>query len=234
MINTIAFDADDTLWHNEVHYRHTEEKFARLLEAYLHPDKIGERLLQTEIRNIPYYGYGIKSFTLSMIETAIQVSKGQITSLEIQQIIDLAKEMIDTETTLIDGTADAVSQLANGRHLMLVTKGDLLDQERKLARSGLAQYFNDIEIVSEKTPETYRTLLQKYRIRPEQFLMVGNSLKSDVLPVLEIGGRAVYVPYHITWDHEKVADHDHEQYDYYRLDELGQLPALINRIEVGT
>ncbi|MBN1318962.1 MAG: HAD family hydrolase [Anaerolineales bacterium] len=231
MIDIIAFDADDTLWHNEILYRHTQEQMGKLLSTYIPPDQIEELLFQTEMRNLPFYGYGIKSFTLSMIETAIKVSDGQVTAQEIRQILDLAKEMISSEVTLIDGASHAVSSLANGRRLMLVTKGDLLDQERKLARSGLAQYFDDIEIVSEKTSETYHRLLHKYGIQPEQFLMVGNSLKSDVLPVLEIGGIAVYVPYHITWDHEKVADADHNHHDYFTLDELGKLPALIHQIE---
>ncbi|MBN1877762.1 MAG: HAD family hydrolase [Anaerolineae bacterium] len=227
MFDIIAFDADDTLWHNESLYTATQTKLEQLLAPYLNGEDVGQRLYAMETRNIPYFGYGIKSFTLSMIETAIALTEGRVMSEDIQQVITFAKEMLDTPTQLLDGVHDVVAQLSKSHALMLITKGDLLDQQRKLDRSGLSDYFSHVEIVSEKAEATYQTLLAHYKLEASRFLMVGNSLKSDVLPVVAVGGRAVYVPYHTTWEHERVSPDAVQQSRYFELAHIGLLPDLI-------
>lgn len=231
MFDLIAFDADDTLWHNESLYTATQTSLAQLLAPYLNGVDVGARLYETETRNIPYFGYGIKSFTLSMIETAIALTDGRVTSADIQQIIAFAKAMIDTPTQLLEGVKEVVTQVAASHTLMLITKGDLLDQQRKLDRSGLADYFAHIEIVAEKTEATYRALLAHYKVDAARFLMIGNSLKSDVLPVVAIGGQAVYVPYHTTWQHERVDPAVAQQSHYFELAHLSELPALVATLQ---
>ncbi len=229
MVEMIAFDADDTLWHSEILYVSAQDKLKQLLSAY-HPAKwVEEKLYQTEVRNLQHFGYGIKAFTLSMVETAVELTEGQIRGAEIGQIIEWGKTMLQADIQLLDGVAETVAALAERYPLMLITKGDLLDQQAKIARSGLAHYFQHVEIVSEKTPDIYRSLLARYNLAPQQFLMVGNSLKSDVLPVLAIGGQAVYVPYQFTWAHETAAAPG-GQADYFQLEHLGQLPALLEKL----
>ena len=223
----IAFDADDTLWHNENIYLNTHEKFKQLLRSYHNEEWIQQRLNETEIRNLQHFGYGIKGFTLSMIETAIELSEGRVTGNEIQAIIEFGKEMLRAPVELLDGVAVTIAQLAVSHQLMLITKGDLLDQESKIARSGLGDYFSHIEVVSEKSVETYQRLAAKHGIAPERFLMVGNSLKSDILPVLAMGGQAVYIPYQTTWVHERVADEDLATKQYTTIQHISQLPALL-------
>lgn len=230
MIEVIAFDADDTLWHNESLYSLTQEQFAALLTPYCDPGTVEQRLYQTEMRNLQYYGYGIKSFTLSMIETAIDLSAGQIRGSEIQQIIDFARRMLREPIQLLPGVAETVAALAETYRLMVITKGDLFDQESKVARSGLGDRFFAVEVVSVKNAEVYRALLDKHEIAPEHFLMVGNSLPSDVLPVAEIGGQAVHVPYHITWQHEAGAVDAVTRQNYIELEDIRQLPALLRRL----
>ena len=234
MLNIIAFDADDTLWHNESLYQHTQARLQGLLTGYVTEETVSERLYQIESRNLEYYGYGIKSFTLSMIETAIEVTEGKITGGDIQKILDFAKEMLATPIQLLDHVEEIVSALASTYRLMIITKGDLFDQETKIARSGLADFFTHIEIVSEKTADTYQALLDKHNIDPKHFLMVGNSVKSDILPVVAIGGQAVHIPYHTTWQHE-VVDSAHlvAQNGYYELEDLEQLPRLLEQIATG-
>jgi putative hydrolase of the HAD superfamily len=207
-ISVIAFDADDTLWHNENIYLNTHEKFKELLRQYHNEEWIQQRLNETEIRNLQHFGYGIKGFTLSMIETAIELSEGRVSANEIQKIVELGKEMLRAPVELLDDVAATIAPLAASYKLMLITKGDLLDQESKIARSGLGEYFSHIEVVSEKNIETYQRLAAKHGIAPERFLMVGNSLKSDILPVIAMGGQAVYIPYRTTWVHERVAEED--------------------------
>ena len=233
MLDIIAFDADDTLWQNERIYNETQEKYTRLLARYTGADGVDAALYQTEKSNIPYFGYGIKSFTLSMIENAIRLSAGRISADEIAQIVGFAKTMIDTPVELLDHVPETVARLAQSHRLMLITKGDLLDQERKLERSGLAEHFAVVEIVSEKTADTYRRILAKYDIAPPHFLMVGNSLPSDVLPVVEIGGHAVYVPHVFTWVHEIIADDAHQPEQYTELAHIGELPALVEQLDRG-
>jgi putative hydrolase of the HAD superfamily len=230
-LDLIAFDADDTLWHNETMFSMTQEKFMQLLAGEQSPELIARTLYEIELRNLHNFGYGIKGFTLSMIETAIELTGGQIKGAVIQQIIDLAKAMVHAPVELLDHVAEVIPRLAESFRLMLLTKGDLFDQEAKLARSGLGAYFTQVEIVSDKTELSYRALFAKYAIDPARFLMVGNSLRSDIVPVTALGGRAVYIPYHLTWAHESVAEHDPQQHHYVQLEHMGMLPALIERLE---
>lgn len=230
MCDVIAFDADDTLWHSETMYVAVQGEFKKMLSAYQPEDAIAETLYQTEIRNLKSFGYGVKAFALSMIEAAITLSGGQIPARDIQRIIDLARSMLETPLELFDHVEDTLKALAASHRLMVITKGDLLDQETKLKRSLLADYFTYVEIVSDKTPEVYRAILERHRIAPERFVMVGNSLRSDILPVLAIGGRAVYIPYHLTWSHELSVEHDPAHDGYYEIEHLGLLPALIEEM----
>lgn len=233
MIDVIAFDADDTLWHNEHLYEDAQEKLARLLAQHADRETVLQRLYETEMRNLPHYGYGIKSFALSMIETAANLSEGRVASDEVMQIVGFAREMLAADVELMDHAEEAVRALADSYDLMVITKGDLRDQQAKLRRSRLADCFRFVEVVSEKTEATYRELLARYGIAPARFLMVGNSVRSDILPVLAVGGRAVYVPYHNTWAHEHV-EADLAEYDgCYELEHLGLLPELVRRLNVA-
>lgn len=233
VIDLIAFDADDTLWHNEVLYTRTQQRFAELLSPYDQDNRAGEELFATEMQNIPRYGYGIKGFALSMIETAIRLTGGQITGDEVQKLINLAREMMETPVQLLDGVVEVLEALATRQTLMLITKGDLFDQERKLARSGLAPYFAHVEIVSQKTVDVYRTLLAKHGIAPQRFLMVGNSLRSDILPVVKLGGHAVHIPYHVTWEHETVDLPEEMPEGYVELEHIGLLLDLVKQLGLG-
>jgi putative hydrolase of the HAD superfamily len=233
MIDVIALDADDTLWHSESLYFSTQERFRQVLARYDRGDWTEQALYETEMANLQFYGYGIKSFALSMIETAIKLTGGRIQGCEIQEIIDLAKEMLKAPIQLLDHVADAIPQLAATCPLMLITKGDLLDQETRLARSGLGEYFTHVEIVPDKTVETYRSLLERHRLSPERFLMVGNSLRSDVLPVVSLGGHAVLIPYTFTWVHEKVDWEPEHASTYVELEHIGLLREYVERICQG-
>jgi putative hydrolase of the HAD superfamily len=227
LIELIAFDADDTLWHNETIYSMTQQRYKELLAPYYDGEIVDRELYETEMRNLAYYGYGVKSFTLSMIETAIELTDGRVGGAEIRQIIDFAHDMLRTPVRLMDGVEDVLAELANDYQLMIISKGDLLDQETKIARSGLAPYFDHIEIVSNKRPDTYAQLLAKHEVPAERFLMVGNSLPSDVLPVTSIGGHGVYIPYHVTWVHEVVDEAEVADEAYTQLDDIRQLPGLL-------
>ena len=208
-IEVVALDADDTLWHSEVYFKRTERRFRDLVGRYVDDAvDVDAHLVEVEHRNLERYGYGIKGFTLSMVETAIEVTDGAIGVDEIAQILAAGRAMLDHPVDLIDGVDEVLAGLADdGYRLLLVTKGDLHHQEHKIAASGLARYFERLEIVSEKDPGTYRRVVASMGVEPVRFCMVGNSLRSDVLPVLEIGAHAVHVPYHVTWAHEHV-DHD--------------------------
>jgi putative hydrolase of the HAD superfamily len=203
-IKVVAFDADDTLWHNESYFQEVEHKFCALLEEYLPQHTVERELLKTEIDNISLYGYGIKAFMLSMIETAIRISDSTIRVTVIERIIELGKEMLDKPIEKLEGVDEVLLSLKGKYRLVVATKGDLLDQERKLKKSGLEHYFHHTEIMSEKAEADYVKLIKHLDIQPSEFLMVGNSLKSDVLPVISIGGHGFHVPYHITWGHEKI------------------------------
>jgi putative hydrolase of the HAD superfamily len=203
-IKVIAFDADDTLWVNEPYFRQTEEHFCSLLGEYASRHELERELLKMEIYNLGLYGYGIKGFVLSMIETALKVSGKTISPDIIEQILNLGRQMLNQPIELLDGIEDLLQSLKNKYRLVVATKGDLLDQERKLKNSGLSHYFHHIEIMSEKDDANYQKLIKHLDIQQDEFMMVGNSLKSDILPVLNIGGYAVHVPYHITWAHEQI------------------------------
>jgi putative hydrolase of the HAD superfamily len=226
-INVIAFDADDTLWHNEPIFYSAKDKFARLLSAYHEEEWIAQRLDEAEIRNIKHFGYGIKGFTLSMIETAVELTEGRITGREIQEILGFTREMLAAPIHLLDGVRETIEELSRDYNLMVITKGDLFDQETKLARSGLGDFFSKFEIVSKKNRETYETITAKYGIDPKEFVMVGNSLKSDVLPVLEIGAMAVHVPYETEWFHEAVDECELEGKDFVRIENISRLPSWL-------
>jgi putative hydrolase of the HAD superfamily len=203
-VQVIAFDADDTLWVNEPNYQDTEKKFCDLLSDYLPHEAVSKALLHTEIKNVPHYGYGVKSFMLSMIETTIQIADKQLGLEAVEKILTLGKEMLEKPIELIDGVQEVLQKLNGDYKLVMATKGDLLDQEKKLIRSGLEKYFHHIEIVSEKKEPNYEKLIRHLDISPAQFLMIGNSIRSDILPVLNLGGNAFHVPYHTTWAYEEV------------------------------
>jgi len=205
-IKTIGFDADDTLWVNETYFRDTEEKFAELLEGYETKNKIDQELFKIEMANLNIYGYGIKGFMLSMIESALDLSNNKVSQETIGKILNLGKKMISHPVELLDGVEEVLSKLTGKYRLIVLTKGDLLDQERKLEKSGLSQYFHHVEVLSDKKESNYSNLLQHLSIDVNEFLMIGNSLKSDVLPILNIGAKAVHVPFHTTWAHEMVAE----------------------------
>jgi len=203
-IKIIAFDADDTLWNNELYFQETERKFCTLLEDFLPQHTVSRELLQTEITNISRYGYGIKAFMLSMIETAIRITDKNIKAETIEKIIGFGQELLEKPVLLIDDVEDVLKTLKARYRLVMATKGDLLDQERKLKKSGLANYFHHIEIMSEKKESDFEKLIRHLDIKPNELMMIGNSIKSDILPVLNIGGHGIHIPYHITWAHEKV------------------------------
>lgn len=226
--DVIAFDADDTLWHSERLYAATQEQLRLLLSGYASSEQIDRVLHDTEMRNLALYGYGIKGFALSMIEAALELGRDKIQSYEIRRILDLARQMLSAELQLLDHAAEVVAQVGEIYPLMLITKGDLFDQESKIDRSGLRAYFRYIEIVSDKTLDSYAALLAKYQIDPRRFVMIGNSLRSDILPVVALGGHAIHVPYHITWAHEHVEAPTTTAYE--TLEHLGQLPAALERL----
>ena len=228
-LDLIAFDADDTLWHSEILYWQDQQKLQELLASYQGDDGVAEELYDTEMANLPYYGYGIKSFALSMIETAIRISDGQIDGQDVQEIIDLAKEMLQAPVRLLDHVADVIPVLARSYPLVVITKGDLLDQEAKIERSGLAAHFDRVEVVTDKSPDVYRLLLARTGIAPQRFLMVGNSLRSDILPVVSLGAHAVHIPYHVTWAHELVPVQPGETARYVELEHIGLLPDYVER-----
>ncbi|MEO9274258.1 HAD family hydrolase [Marinomonas sp. 5E14-1] len=205
-INTIAFDADDTLWRNEEIFIHAQDEFIKLLLPYHEESYIRSHLAEIQVTNLENFGYGVKGFTLSMIETAIELTEGRVSGREIHEIIQLAKCMLASPVELLPNIETVLQELKKKFKLLVITKGDLLDQESKLARSGIAEYFDIIEVVSEKTEGAYRQILERHEISTEQFLMVGNSLKSDILPILDLGAQAVHIPYHSTWEHEQVTE----------------------------
>lgn len=207
-IKVVGFDADDTLWVNETYFREAEAKFANLFMSYETPNKIEQELFKKELQNLPIYGYGIKGFMLSMIEEAVELTNYTVDAKLIEQVLNIGKDMLNKPVELLPGIEEVLEELSKTYKLILATKGDLLDQERKLDKSGLSKYFHHIEVLSDKKSENYANLLNHLEIDPASFLMVGNSLKSDVLPVIEIGAEAIHIPFHTTWEHEKVKDQD--------------------------
>lgn len=212
-IQVIAFDADDTLWVNEPYFREAEDKFCALLQDYLPMHSTAAELFKIEIRNLSLYGYGIKGFMLSMIETIATVTENTASMAVVNKAIEFGKELLNKPVELLPGVEEVLQNLKGDYRLVVATKGDLLDQERKLQKSGLEKYFHHIEIMSDKKEKDYLKLLKHLDCQPQDFLMIGNSLKSDILPVIQLGGHAVHVPYHITWEHETIANNiEHENF----------------------
>jgi len=211
-IKVIAFDADDTLWVNEPYFRETEEAFSKLLNDYLPEEDVNTILFSVEMKNLELYGYGIKAFVLSMVETILKVTEGKGDLELVSKVISFGKEMLSKPVELLEGVGEVLKSLNGNYRIVLATKGDLLDQERKLIKSGLEKHFHHIEVMSDKKPSDYEKLLKHLDCEPENFLMVGNSVKSDVLPVLEIGGNAVHVPFHTTWAHEEVKEDERQTF----------------------
>ncbi|HLZ94618.1 MAG TPA: HAD family hydrolase [Candidatus Dormibacteraeota bacterium] len=234
MPTVLAFDGDDTLWHNESHFRLTQDEFGELMRRHVPDIDADARLFATEMRNLGIYGYGIKSFTLSMLETAIEVTEGRIPVPDLEVILGWGKRMLQEPTELLDGVAETLQGLGRRYPLLLITKGDLFDQESKLARSGLGEVFQGVEILSDKNVESYRAVLARRGIEPESLLMVGNSLRSDVLPVVEMGARAVHIPYHVTWRHEEVEEQRLPAGGWYRLASIRELGGLLASLEAST
>lgn len=203
-VKVIGFDADDTLWENETFFREAEFEFAHIMKEYASQEQILSDLYRVEIANMPIYGYGIKAFVLSLIETATYLSRGKLGADQTNRILDIGKVMLNKPVKLLEGVKEVLDALNPNYRLIVATKGDLLDQERKLIKSGLLDSFHHIEVMSDKHPEAYLKLLNHLDIKPEQFVMIGNSLKSDVLPVVEVGASGFHVPFHTTWQHELV------------------------------
>ena len=224
-IEIVGLDADDTLWHNESIFADYEERMASLVARYLPDVDFHERLIELERHNVAIFGYGIKGFVLSMIETAIEATEGQITAQEIHTIVGWAKEMHAHPVELLDGVADTIEELEHRYRLVLITKGDLWNQETKIAASGLADHFDAVEIVAEKDEATYTRLFDRHDIAVDRFVMVGNSVRSDIEPVVALGGRAVHIPYHLTWDleHATISPHDR----WVELSDIRQLPSWL-------
>ena len=221
----IAFDADDTLWINEPYFQETEEKFCELLLPYLSRHTLSQELFKTEIGNLRLYGYGIKGYILSMIEAALKISNNTISNEIIEKIIQYGKELLEKPIELLDGVEETLETLKKDYKLVVATKGDLLDQRRKLHNSGLGKYFHHIEVMSDKQEVDYSDLVKRLDINPSEFLMIGNSLKSDVLPVLGIGGHAIHIPFHTTWEHERI-DYKVEHANFKDFEKITDILSL--------
>lgn len=230
-LRLIAFDADDTLWPTQPHFDAAEARLYELLGHYATPQQLSDQFFAVQRQNLPLFGYGAKSFMLSMMETVLQLTDGQITGQEIQHILDHGKRLLNYPIELLPGVAATLAAVkAQGRPLMLLTKGDLFDQESKLARSGLGELFDHVEIVSEKNEASYQRVLARYNVRPEEFVMVGNSLKSDVLPVARLGGHAAYVPYHTTWALERVSEAEQAGAAFRQMQSVAEVPAWLRSL----
>lgn len=223
----VGFDADDTLWVNEDYYRETEKKFTGLMSEYGPEKEIMDELFSTEMKNLELFGYGIKPFMISMIEAAIRISAGSVGPGTIERIIEMGKEMIEKEIELLPGVKEVIHSLYGRYKLILVTKGDLLDQERKLKRSSLSECFHHIEIMSDKTIESYRELLHHLEIEPGEFVMIGNSLRSDIIPPFELGCSVVYVPYVHTWQHEMNVEEPAENARFHKIKSIKEVLELL-------
>jgi putative hydrolase of the HAD superfamily len=228
-ITTLGFDADDTLWQNETFFRMTEQRFTELLSSHGDHHVLSAKLLEAERRNLAFYGYGVKGFTLSMIETALEVTKGEVEAAVIAEILSFGRQMLENPVETLPGVRETLDQLAGRYRILLITKGDLFDQERKLAQSGLGDYFDAVEIVSEKTRQTYEKIFARHGEGAERAMMIGNSLKSDVVPAIAAGAFGVHVPHELTWvlEHE-VAPEDNPR--FRRIADLGKLPPLLGQM----
>ena len=236
MFDLIAFDADDTLWHNERLYRMGRERFHRILAKYRLADTteaIDERVNQTELQNLSYYGYGVMSFVLSLIEASVELTGGRISAADIEDLLKLSKEMLTDPVELFPSAEEAVSRLSATYPLMLITKGDLLHQQAKADRSGLRGYFRYVEVVSDKSQGTYAAILSRLAVHPSRFLMVGNSLRSDILPVIQLGGWAIHIPAELSWSHEHVDAEGALGDRCFELGHLRDLPAFVDGLAGG-
>lgn len=229
-IRMIGFDADDTLWKSEDYYREAEAEFRRIVAQHVDLDDVGARLYAVEKRNLALFGYGVKGMTLSMVEAAIDITESRIPAADIHRIVSMAKDLLQHPVELLPGVAEAVAAVAAHHDIVLITKGDLFHQEAKVRESGLSRWFRRIEIVSEKDVPTYARLLQEFDVAPTEFVMIGNSLRSDIAPVIELGGWGVHVPYHVTWAHEAEADVDAAHPRLRVATQASDLPALIAAI----
>lgn len=227
-IKVIGFDADDTLWVNETYFREAENEFARLLSEYETPNKIDQELFKMEMDNLPLYGYGVKAFVLSMVQSALELSNYNVSHKTIETILNIGKEMLNKPVELLDDVEEVLKVLSKKYKLILATKGDLLDQERKLEKSGLTKYFHHIEVLSDKKEANYSKLLNHLDIKPSEFLMIGNSLKSDILPLVNIKAQAIHVPFHTTWAHEVVNEKDTNGKTYKTIKNLKDVLKYIN------
>lgn len=226
-VKVIAFDADDTLWVNETYFREAEKKFTKLLSNYETENKIDQELFKLEIKNLNLYGYGIKGFMLSMVECALKLSNYTVPQSIIEEILNIGKDMLEKPIVLIDGVEEVLKFLHGKYKLIVATKGDLLDQERKLDKSGLLKYFHHIEVMSEKKVPDYQKLIKHLDIPAKQLLMIGNSLKSDVLPLVELGASAIHIPFHTTWAHEEVSKQDSLNSEYKTLGSIQDILSLL-------
>lgn len=227
MIELIAFDADDTLWHTEYLYQAARQQFNDLLRPYVNLDTLEDHVHKTEMRNLPYYGFGITSFIMSLIETAVEASGGRITGAEIGRLLEISREMVSADVELIDEVEETLATLSADYPLLLITKGDLLHQTGKVARSGLGRYFAGIEVVADKTPDVYREILTRRNVAPERFVMVGNSPRSDIFPVAALGGRAIHVPHENMWAYDLIDVPDDLPGTVYQVGRLGEVTGLI-------
>lgn len=223
-VEIIAFDADDTLWANQNYFDEIKDEFCGLMKDYLPAQQISDELYKTEMQNLDLYGYGIKSFVLSMTKTAIRISDNKVSTQVIEQIIDLGTDLLQKPVEVLDGVEEVLDTLNSKYKLVVATKGDLLDQQKKVRRSGLSRYFDHVEVMSDKKTQDYQRLLKNVRYTPNQFLMIGNSLKSDILPVIELGGQAAHVPYHLTWEHEIV---DSDTLDKSRFISIARITDIL-------
>ena len=230
-LTTIGFDADDTLWHNERFFALTQSHFADLLADHTDRDTLMARLLAAERRNLPHYGFGIKGFTLSMIETAIEVTEGRVPNAVITELLNAGRDMLSHSVELLPHAAETVAHLRDSYKVLVITKGDLLDQERKLAQSGLRDLFDGVEIVSTKTPEAYTRIFNTHGTGADQGMMVGNAMASDVVPMIAAGGWGIYVPHGLTWAIEHAATPQHSK--FHEIADLAQLPPLIETLTQG-
>ncbi|MDM7978981.1 MAG: HAD family hydrolase [Rhizobium sp.] len=225
-VSVIGFDADDTLWQNEQYYKLTEHHFRSLLSEFAEGEHVSERLLEAEKRNLAHYGFGIKGFTLSMIETALEITEGRVPSSVISEILGIGRDLLSHPVECLPHARDTLEALSGKYFLVLITKGDLFDQERKLAQSGLGDYFDAVEIVSDKTATTYRRVFGKHGEGPERSMMIGNSLKSDIVPAIAAGAWGVFVPHELTWVLEHV-DKPEEAPRFREIPDLGHVPDLV-------
>ncbi|TMD13623.1 MAG: HAD family hydrolase [Chloroflexi bacterium] len=230
-VRVVGFDGDDTLWHSETRFHVTQGEFRDLLSRHVTGVDVDARLAEMEMKNLSIYGYGVKSFTLSMLETAIELTEARLPATDLNVILGWGKRMLMEPTELLDGVEEALQGLDGRYDMLLITKGDLFDQESKLARSGLGDLFLGVEILSEKNAETYGAVFRRRGIDPTDFVMVGNSLRSDVVPVVALGGRAVHIPYEVTWQHEQVPEQSLPKSGWWRLPAIRELGGLLESLD---